>query len=222
MIYIAFVYDDHPMVTFAPTIAKAVSPGIPFVTQFENVMGVQTDRCSLSTRIIRRALKQWAGSTGTDYEFGTLLRDSDRIIVLSDSIGTRLARFYPPVKAKSVLIPPPPIIKVSNERSEASREAGRGLLKAKHDDVVLVYFGYLYPSKGLETLLRAFARVKRRASHPRLVIAGGIAAHLYEERAAYVKELERLATNLHIQDAVTWTGSPRLGQRRRIAIPARR
>jgi len=206
MIYIAFMYGDHPMAAFAPTIAKAVRPEIPFVTQFENVLGRRADQCSLGTRIIRRVVKHWAGSAGVDYEFGTLLRDSDRVIVLSGRIETRLAKFHPPMKQKSVLIPPPPIIRVSGERDGASREAGRALLSVKPDDFTLVYFGYIYPGKGLETLLRAFHVVKGRAGNARLVIAGGIAAHLYEERLAYVKDLERLAATLGIRDEITWTG----------------
>ena len=34
--YIGWIYDSHPMVTFAPTVARKLLPSVPFVTRFEN------------------------------------------------------------------------------------------------------------------------------------------------------------------------------------------
>ena len=48
--------------------------------------------------------------------------------------------------------------------------------------------------------------MRSRGRRARLVIAGGIAAHLYEERAAYAKELEALATSLGVHQDIVWTG----------------
>ena len=69
-----------------------------------------------------------------------------------------------------------------------------------------MYFGYIFPNKGLETLLRAFHLVKSRGYNARLVIAGGVPAHLYEERFSYLKELEELARTLGVGNEVVWTG----------------
>ena len=206
MIYIGFAYNDHPMASFAPTVAKTVLPGVPFVTQFENAMGVLTSRCPLPARAVRKLLSLYAGTTDVDYEFGTLLRDSDRVIVLGARHEARLTRLYPPTARKSVLIPPPPIVRIFRATNGSARDTGRDLLRIKSDEFVLTYFGYLYPSKGIETLLQAFHLVRSRGRRARLVIAGGIAAHLYEERAAYVKELEMLATSLGVGEDIVWTG----------------
>jgi len=207
MLYISFMYEDHPMATFAPSLAKAVLPGATFVTQFENVLGVPAHTCPPGTRIVRRLVKQWAGTDGVDFQFGSLLRDSDHVIVLSGRIEQFLAKQYPLVLAKTVLIPPPPLIPMATEEPSAARAAGRAALRIGPDIFTLVFFGYLYKDKGVETLLRAFQRVRRRERNVRLVIAGGIAAHLHEERVAYVKELTQLAATLDIQDDVTWTGN---------------
>jgi polysaccharide biosynthesis protein PslF len=206
MIYIGFAYNDHPMATFAPTIAKMVLPDVPFVTQFENAMGVLTGRCTLPTRVLRKLLALYVGTRGVDYEFGTLLRDSDRVIVLGGRHETRLIQRYPPTALKSALIPPPPIVRIIQGPNGSARGAGRDLLGIKPDEFVLTYFGYLYPSKGLETLLRAFQLVRSRGRNARLVIAGGVAAHLHEERASYVKELEGLAAALGVEADIVWTG----------------
>jgi glycosyltransferase involved in cell wall biosynthesis len=206
MIYNGFMYSDHPMVTFAPTFCKSISPGVPFVVQFEGVIGAPPDPCSLVTRIIRKIAQRWVGLAGVDYAFGTLLRDSDRVIVLSERIETKLTQLHPPTKQKSILIPPPPIIRVSGERNGEPRAAGRALLRVKPDEFTLVYFGYIYPNKGLETLLRAFHLVRSRGHSARLVMAGGVPAHLYEQRLSYLKELEELARTLGIENEVVWTG----------------
>ena len=206
MIYIGFIYDDHPMATFAPTICKYALPGVPFVTQFEGVMGAAPDRCSLVTRIVRGAVKQWVGVEGVDYEFGTLLRDSDEVIVLSERHEARLTRLHPAVARKCVFIPPPPIVKMCAAADGGPRRAGRERLGVTPDDFLLVYFGYIYPNKGLETLLRAFRLVRSRGESARLVIAGGVPAHLYEERLSYLKELEELAAALGLENELVWTG----------------
>ena len=36
LMYIGWIYDSHPMVTFAPTVARKLLPSVPFVTRFEN------------------------------------------------------------------------------------------------------------------------------------------------------------------------------------------
>jgi len=206
MIYIGLIYNDHPMTTFAPTISKFALPGVPFVAQFENVMGVPAHRCSLVARVIRQIAKRWVGAEGVDYEFGTLLRDSDGVIALGGRHEAELANRHPAVAQKCVLIPPPPTLTVLDGGNGGSRQAGRKLLRVGSDDFVLMYFGYIYSNKGLETLLRAFRLVRNRGSSARLVIAGGIPAHLYEERLSYLKELKELATALRLESEVVWTG----------------
>ena len=206
MIYIGFIYNDHPMSTFAATICKRVLPEMPFVTQFENVMGVRADKCSLAVRAIRKLAIRWAGAEGVDYEFGTLLRDSDGVIVLGGRHEAWFAERYPPMAKKCTLIPPPPITKMSDRGSEVSRQLGRQLLGIKPHEFGLVYFGYIFENKGLETLLRALHRVRSRGHDARLVIAGGVPAHLHEERSSYAKQLEELARTLGFVNEVVWTG----------------
>lgn len=205
-IYIGFAYDDHPMTTFAPTMAKAALPRVRFVTQFENAMGVAPHRSTLGSRIIRKLATMWAGTPGVDWEFGTLLRDSDRVIVLGAQHEAQLAEHSPGLAEKSVLIPPPPIIRVVPSADGTARHSGRKRIGAGPDEFVLTYFGYLYPNKGLETLLQAFHTVRQHGKAGRLVIAGGVPSHLRDERLSYVRGLEVLATDLGIQKDIVWTG----------------
>jgi len=206
MIYIVHIYNDHPMITFAPTICKFALPGIRFVTQFENPMSVRVNTWSRVTRIIKKIAKGCVGGEGVDYEFSTLLRDSDRLIVLCGQHEARLVNLRPAAAQKCVLIPPPPTLKVLEGRNGGPRHAGRELLNVKSDDFVLMYFGYIYGSKGLETLLPAFRLVRGRGRNARLVIAGGMPAHLREHGVQYLKDLKELATALGIDNDIIWTG----------------
>ncbi len=206
MIYIGFIYNDHPMTTFLPTVARIARLDVPFVVQFENMMGASPDRCGILTRVVRKVVALAVGPADVDYEFGTLLRDSDAVIVLGGRHQARLVRLWPQAMEKCALIPPPPIVPMCIDPPEAARKAGRERLGATADEFVLAYFGYVYSNKGLETLLRAFQRVYRQGRRVRLVIAGGVPSHLREERVSYMKELEELARALGIDGQVTWTG----------------
>ena len=206
MIYIGFIYNDHPMTTFAPTICKWVLPRIPFVVQFENVMGAPPDRWPVSTRLVRKLIKQWIGPEGVDYGFGTLLRDSDGVIALCERHESQLVTLFPSIKQKCVVIPAPTMMKVCDEANGEPRKAGRKLLNLRSNEFTLVYYGYIYPNKGLETLLRGFKLVRNGGCNIRLVIAGGVPAHLREERVAYLAELKELARTLGVGNDVIWTG----------------
>ena len=74
LLYIGWVYKHHPMITFLPTLCRAVLPGVPCVTQFENVDTGFPPR-SLLTRAVRTAMALWAGARSVHGLFGTLLRD---------------------------------------------------------------------------------------------------------------------------------------------------
>ena len=206
MIYVGLIYNDHPMTTFAPTVGKFALPGIPFVTQFEHTMGVRPDTCSLVTRVIRQIAIRWVGREGVDYEFGTLLRDSDGVVVLGGRHEEQLANLCPAIAEKCAFIPPPPTLTVLEGGNGGPRQAGRERLNVKSDDFVLMYFGYIYAYKGLETLLPAFRLLRSRGYSARLVMAGGIPAHLREQRLSYLKELKALATALGVENDVIWTG----------------
>ncbi len=160
LLYLGRMYFAEPMITFAPSIAHAVLPGVRFVTQFENVYGTDTDTCSVPTRAVRRLVKTWAGARDVDHEFGTLLRDSDHIVALSNSFLHRLRQSSAIVGTKTTVIPP--LLSsiwsrrvagqrgVVDESSWVPRTRISGLCSS----------AIRSPGKGLGTLLRAFQVVR--------------------------------------------------------------
>ncbi len=127
-----------------------------------------------------------AGGTGVNATYGTFLRDSTSIIALSERHIEAFERAQPGVRAKTALIPAPPIMRVCSANDGDARRRGRRKLAVSEEEIILIYFGFIYPSKGLETLLRAFGQIPVLDAGLRLVIVGDSldAAYLYDLRTA--------------------------------------
>ena len=207
LIYLGWTYKHHPMITFLPTICKIALPGIPCVTQFENV-DIGFPPRSFSTQVLRKGLELWAGRKNVHRLFGTLLRDSARIIALSGPHRTRLVNHDPEVEEKSVVVPPPPLIRVSQDPPASARKQARDAIGAAENEFVLICWGYIYPGKGIETLLQAFRIVCRRNTTMRLILVGGsldFPTHPISCRD-YFQLVRQLPETLGIAERVIWTG----------------
>lgn len=116
----------------------------------------------------------------------------------------RFAEHMPGLENKSVIIPPPPLIPMSVP-GEASRLKGRAMLGVPADVPLFAYFGRLYVGKGLEYLIRGFARVRAQVHDARLAIIGG-AAPDYFKSGWSVDDLHAIAREEGIENAISWTG----------------
>ncbi|BCA54122.1 hypothetical protein W02_12620 [Nitrospira sp. KM1] len=205
-IYIGWIYQDHPMMTFAPTVIRRIRSQCRIVTQFEYPMGCNNDKFSLLSRVVRRLAERWAGHD-VDYVFGTLLRDSDAVIVLSDRHKQMLADLSPSIHGKLTLIPPPPLLTIAKNITPELRRQVRFSLGYTPADVVFVYFGYIYPPKGVETLLRAFHIICEGRENVRLLLIGGVVAHEYPDRPDFAQEMRELPKELGFDRQVKWIGA---------------
>src|ERR1700722_3516797 len=186
------------MVTLLPSFCRLLFPTAPFVTQFENV---QRDERDLGkwTRLVRRITQTLRISDGENPYLGTLLRQSTRIIGLISRHLEELESVRPRSRARSVLIPAPPIMRIVDDPDGSVRKAERARLGFADDRFVIAFFGYVYPSKGIETLLAAIAEVSGDSNIHLLVIGG----HADE---GYVADLKQIANERDIVDRITWVG----------------
>lgn len=74
------------------------------------------------------------------------------------------------------------------------RDKSMELLGIDHNERVILFFGSIRPYKGLETALRAFAKVKDEIIHSRLLIAGS----LWEDWIPYHKLIEELGLGEYV------------------------
>jgi len=200
--YFPHLYDDHPMVTFAPTLARAAAPTVPFVTLIPQFYGSSPSKFGLIGKIVHKAIRMSLGRN-THYGLGTVLRDSSRIIALSRLHLEEFIDALPQVAGKSVLIPPPPIMMLAPD-TEDVRDAARRQLGVTGDLFLFAYFGYLYPSKGVETLIRAFAQVAARHDCARLTIIGSVSQ--FEGGPEYGVLVRQLVTDLGLESKIIFTG----------------
>lgn len=209
LVYLGTMYN-HPMITFAPTLARWVVPGAAFVTQFENLV-MTVDKTSLVTRAVWKAIRQWVTGAGTDYSYGTLLRDSRRVIVLCEQHRNGLREHCADIDGPSVLIPPAPIMRMCSSDDGLARRQGRAVLDLADDEIVLAYYGYIYRGKGVETMLQAFATLNTRRPEARLVIIGGFVQHtlnpVFASRSlSYEASVKDVAAALGIETKIIWAG----------------
>ena len=227
LVYTRGVYDGHPMITFSPTVCKTLLPRVPFVTLFEDAPSIPAAaaessplrRCLRSgvalgrtmmhpptvvVSAVRAGMALWAGRENLDYKYGTLLRDSDRVIVVSERARAGLTARFAGVNDKSVLIPSPPLLRMRPENNGATRQRFRELQGVEPTDTLLVYFGYIYPGKGVETLFKAFKMLSLQRANVRLMMVGGDIE--LKNHASYIQDIHRMPKEMSIDDKVKWTG----------------
>ena len=159
---------------FAPAFASAVGPlrrkGTRVVLVCDNLVPHEH-------RVFDPLLTRW------------MLRNSDGYLVMSESVERDLDRLKPGAPRRRV---PHPFY-AQFDRGRYTRASARETLGLAPDAEVAVFFGYVRHYKGLDTLLEAWAAV-RRERPATLVVAGDF----YEDAAPY----RRLAAVAGGEDAV--------------------
>jgi glycosyltransferase involved in cell wall biosynthesis len=192
------------MVTLVPTLVRRAAPRAKVVTQLTCTIGCRPYMLALPTRVAWRALISVPRAAKIDYSYGTLLRDSDQLIVMANSHLQEFVRLQPDVRERSTLVPPPPLLPMTAEGAE-SRGRGRQALGLGEEDFAFAYFGRLRGGKGLETLLEAFKQLVARRADVRLAIIGGEDQDWFREGWT-PNYLHDLARDLGVADKVAWSG----------------
>jgi glycosyltransferase involved in cell wall biosynthesis len=201
LLYTGWVYNSHPMMTFVPILSKILFPRVPFVTQLE--IEHTSIKAPLPARIVFKALECGVGAYRFNRALGTLLSASDRVITLSERHRNKLLDRFPHLNEKSLVIPPPPIIRMCADAG-FDRDQTRKALGVKSTEFLLAYFGYVYKQKGLETLLEALSLLRQRGQRVRLAVIGGGVDR--SRPTPYIKSLLDMAERLRVHDDVVWTG----------------
>jgi glycosyltransferase involved in cell wall biosynthesis len=220
-IYVGRMYGYRSMMTFAPTIVKSRIRSARFTTQFEWVGLVQNWVKSFGERVLRKVVTRSMGG-GIDYEYGTLLRDSDRIIVLAEPHRNVLLQEHRAAGEKLILVPPGPLITLCPQGGEAARSRGRSLLDVRPDEFLFVNYGYALPGKGLDTLIKAFRIVAARHPNVRLAQVGGSGEQsllsptktLSAADREFPDQIRGLPERLGIAPRVIWAGPFSTGDER--------
>ncbi len=198
LIYIDWIYKWHPMITFLPTFARRLCRTRNVVTQLENESGLSGMPLNSRGGRLTRALIAWfVGRKDVHPSYGTLLRDSSHIIALSARHLDAFAKAYSGTRTKAEIIPAPSFVRIPNEDADSARRRGREVLGLQEHEIAIVYYGFLYPLKGIETLIAAFGQLP---GNTRLLIVGGT------EDEVYARSLRELSNKAGRADHILWIG----------------
>src|SRR5262249_49648990 len=109
------------------------------------------------------------------------------------------------VNDKSVVIPAPPLLRMCPENNGAARRSCRESFGIKTTDLLLAYFGYIYPGKGVETLFKAFRILSEQRSNVQLIMIGGDID--LRDHFSYIREVHMMPKQMGIDDKIKWTGA---------------
>ena len=204
LIYLGWIYGRQPMVTFLPTLCRSLKTRPRVITQFENSQGAELK----TPRQWRtwKAASLLAGRVGADHRFGTLLRDSDAVVALCEPHLAELERREPQLRAKTTIIPAPPLLKIVPDPTGDVRRTVRARLGYNDDDFVVAYFGYIYPEKGVETVIEAAGAALGDVPGIKLLMIGGVPGNLAERDPQYPQRVRDLAEAKGLADRTFWTG----------------
>ncbi|HEY9731629.1 MAG TPA: glycosyltransferase family 4 protein [Drouetiella sp.] len=208
IVFTGWMYHDHPGITFLPVMIKQSFQSARVVVHIESLGGIRRDKSNFARAASRFVASLVSGRNGISYEYGTLLRDSDAIITLSERDRDELIKRDADVQRKSITISPPPIMPVVAPLSKNERHAGRRKLGLKDDgDLLLSFYGYVYPGKGLESLFEVVKRFHQQGRNVKLMIVGDIPEQYVLEREGkpdYLADLKKLARDLGINERIIW------------------
>lgn len=143
-----------------------------------------------------------------DREDGFLLTLSDAVITTNIDAEAVIHERLPELSKRVHRIP----IAANIEVAPLDRHIARQLLRKNchwpEESLVIAFFGFLHPVKGLETLLPAFQQLIASQPQARLLLIGGVEslALAGENAQAYWNKLHALVSELNISEFVHLTG----------------
>jgi glycosyltransferase involved in cell wall biosynthesis len=204
----AGTYGFKRAVFFLPPLLRAAGVRTPLVTTVH-----EYDWWEWEPRFIPRdvleALKTWGQRRGVwDREDGFLLTGSDALIATNAPIAEAIIRRLPWLAPRLYHAPLVTNIDIAPVGRDEARAAMRSRYGWPRDAMVVAFFGFLHPVKGLETLLEAFAKVLEDQPQARLLLVGGVESLALsgEEAAWYWNKLRTLVTELGLDEVVGMTG----------------
>ncbi|MCC7203774.1 MAG: glycosyltransferase, partial [Phycisphaeraceae bacterium] len=149
VVYVGWIYQRKPMITFLPTLAKRVLRGAPVVSVLMSVSGADTASQSLISRVVHRLLRGRGGRAG-NYHLGTLASDSDALACLGDDHRERLKKVDFGAAERCQVIPPGPPIHLAKHSRRTHGAGNPGIVAARRhlgasssNDFLLAYFGLI-------------------------------------------------------------------------------
>jgi glycosyltransferase involved in cell wall biosynthesis len=155
------------------------------------------------------SLKTWGQQQDWwDREDGFLLTQSDAVITTNRNAKQAINFRLPDLNQKVYEIPIGANVTVSSINREQARQRVRQACHWSDEALVIAFFGFLHPVKGLETLLPAFKQVVAKHPEARLLLVGGVESLALpnEQADCYWRKLQGTIAALNLTKKVCMTG----------------
>ena len=126
------------------------------------------------------------------------IRSVDRFIAMSESVQTDCRKFLPAKRHNTVTLNPHPLY--DNFGQAVPKDEARAFLNLPQDKTILLFFGFIRDYKGLDLLMRAYAKTITNHQSPITNLLLVVAGEFYNNGAQY-GELEK---NLQLEGAIDW------------------
>ena len=140
-----------------------------------------------------------------------LAAGADAVVVTNHEDFRRVASVVDPRRTRPVLgrqsLAAIPIgSNITRGPADFDRDAWRERLGAAAPDFVIGFFGFLVPSKGVETLIAAFEALRSDGRPVRLAMVGASAGDTDIGGDSYAAQIRRRLASPILRDRVSWTG----------------
>ena len=166
---------------------------VPFRSDVPSLLSVIT----MHHKVVPKEIG-FARSTYRNVMFDLAVRKADVVIVNSESNKADILK-YLPVKEEKIARIPDALDELFLEPADPEYSAGV-LRELGINRPYLMFASAMYRYKGLDTLLDAFARLRRTESIPHQLVVCG------HGPAEYVATMHQLAAELGVADSVRWVG----------------
>lgn len=143
-----------------------------------------------------------------DREDGFLLTQSDAVITTKAETKTVIDKRLPKLENRVFHIPIASNVEVAPIDCTKARQLLRQNCNWCEDSLVIAYFGFVHPGKGLETLLAAFKQISAIQPRARLLILGGFESLALsgEDAKKYLVQLQTFVSEKSLSQLIHFTG----------------
>jgi len=204
----AGTYGFDRAIFLLPALLKATGWRKPIVTTIHEYGWWEWQPKWIPASLLEQ-IKTWGQShSWWDREDGFLLTHSDAIITTNYSATQIIHSRLPKLDSKVNEVPIGANVNVLIQDRTQARTILRRQCGWSADSVVIVFFGFLHPVKGLETLLSAFKQVSVMQPQARLLLLGGVESLALPAAQAtdHWQCLQTTIVTLNLQSVVHMTG----------------
>lgn len=154
-------------------------------------------------------LKQWGQQQQWwDREDGFLLTGSQAIITTNVEAESAIRDRLPHLSNRLCRIPIAANVKVMPIERSLARQLVRQTYSWSEESLVIAFFGFLHPVKGLENLLLAFKQILKIVPQARLLLIGGVESLALPKNEAerYWDKLQDQISQLEMSQQIKMTG----------------